>query len=564
MKIMPSKKKLSLGVCYICKHEFLRSSIHIHETQCLRKWKRKNDSLPEKERLPVPVRPFEMDNEEWDAMVRKEKARGDIEKERQEQRHHEREKDREQQGRARWNKSTRDPEMIKSLLQKSKVSDDTVLEHSSNKTENLIETDQFAAFDVSPPSPEPVELPEVLHEVGATEKEKSRRGKLADKWRKLSTLPRHRTPTPTPEDGGKSKPKLCQGRESKSAQPVRVTVPHSAKRQPNKAKAKIEVNDRKQSKSPMLMSRIDHHNALPNKLHMPTRSNKEKPVKKMPDAGASGTLGNRTVFLRQQNALKKHQDRQNEAKKKKEEKGAGKEGKEFEKEDAVIIPVKKTESTHTYIIAYKDVADMEDFGSVEDIAGSDTNSENSNEVTGEINKGDEVTTAQEGDKCTESTHGISKKIASLWHKKKPAKKEGNEKAEAIQNEKNPIADQPSKSKNMHKDAAVNTDSEAEETPRVAQIEEFKKILDKLSAEVEELKASKGAQPKIDEVVKTIQTVEEKSQANVETMHEEIDSISKNIKKLTEAYERTKLLYKQVRNPVQYTLWKPKMINFGKA
>jgi hypothetical protein len=43
--------------CYICGRMFGTHSISIHETQCLDKWRKENDKLPEHQRRPEPMKP---------------------------------------------------------------------------------------------------------------------------------------------------------------------------------------------------------------------------------------------------------------------------------------------------------------------------------------------------------------------------------------------------------------------------------------------------------------------------------------------------------------------------
>ena len=492
--------------CYVCHHEQLRSSLHIHETQCLRKWKDKNDSLPEEEKLPVPMRPGEVENEEYGKLVEKEKT----------------EKAKENLGRCKWNHSTRDPEISKMILQKTKVSDDTVFEHSSNKT--LVETNKYAAFDISPPSPEPTQLVTEVPNKAVIEREKLRRSKLDDRWSRLSTLPKRRTPPPRSEDSEKLKPRPGQGKSVKHATPVRAITPDSAKRQPNKTKPQIKTNDRKQTtKSAPLTSKIDNRNTLPNKPNAPNRS-KENPRAKIPEAGASGTIGNRAVYPRKQNALKNNPIRQNESMKKNEDKDEGKD--EGIDEDVQIVPVKKTISTTSYVISQKELLNDDDIERPTIENNGEMNQGKPNEITNanELNKEKEITVAEnEKKEANGGTQSSSKGATTFWNWEKAAKKQNPQKQGTSQIEYIHTANRPAH--NTCKNAAVNTPGESEETNQ--RLEEIREIAATLCAEVNEIKAWKESYPKINEVVKAIQTVEEERQAHAEG----IDSNSHQINTL---------------------------------
>lgn len=52
----PSRKPRTV-ICYLCGREFGKSSIGIHEPQCLKKWHIENDKLPPSLRRPEPTRP---------------------------------------------------------------------------------------------------------------------------------------------------------------------------------------------------------------------------------------------------------------------------------------------------------------------------------------------------------------------------------------------------------------------------------------------------------------------------------------------------------------------------
>ncbi|KAI5752496.1 hypothetical protein M8J77_017491 [Diaphorina citri] len=52
----PSRKPRTV-ICYLCGREFGKSSIGIHEPQCLKKWHIENDKLPPNLRRPEPTRP---------------------------------------------------------------------------------------------------------------------------------------------------------------------------------------------------------------------------------------------------------------------------------------------------------------------------------------------------------------------------------------------------------------------------------------------------------------------------------------------------------------------------